>query len=39
MALRDRVGGMKVIYQIPNQPSSKKIYKVNKIVGSALTER
>lgn len=39
VALKDRVGGMKVIYQIPNQPNSRKIFKVNKIVGSAITER
>ncbi|KAL1449782.1 hypothetical protein WDU94_002257 [Cyamophila willieti] len=38
-ALKTRVGGLKVIYEIPNQPNSRKIYKVNKIVGSAVQER
>uniref|UniRef100_A0A8D8WZL0 Protein argonaute-2 n=1 Tax=Cacopsylla melanoneura TaxID=428564 RepID=A0A8D8WZL0_9HEMI len=39
VSLKTRVGNLKVIYEIPNQPNSRKIYKVNKIVGSALQER
>lgn len=33
------INGLKIEYEIPKQPQSKRTYKVNKVLNSCLRER
>lgn len=38
-SLQKYIGGLKVEYEIPNQPDSKRTYKVNRVLGSSINQR